>query len=239
MARRKPHQLSLDLPRGHGGARPGAGRKPKGPRPEVPHLRRDPVVAQHPVHLTVKLRKHRSTLRIGPVLGALQQVLRELHAARDDFRVTAFSLQHDHLHLIAEADGPRSFSSGVRSLMIRLGKRLNQALGRHGRVFADRHHRRVLTTPREVRRALAYVLLNRRRHLAQRYGERPAPGIDEYSSGGWFTGWDRPVRHDPEPAAVAGARTWLGRVGWRRHGLISPLEIPGWRPRGAPRRATQ
>jgi len=30
-----------------------------------------------------------------------------------------------------------------------------------------------------------------------------------------------------ERPAVARARTWLLRVGWRRHGLLDPTDVPG------------
>jgi len=31
------------------------------------------------------------------------------------------------------------------------------------------------------------------------------------------------------PAPVAQATTWLLRVGWQRHGLLDPSEVPGLR----------
>ena len=45
-------------------------------------------------------------------------------------------------------------------------------LGRKGAVWADRHHRRELTTPSEVRSAMVYVLQNYRRHGAQSFRDR-------------------------------------------------------------------
>jgi hypothetical protein len=47
-------------------------------------------------------------------------------------------------------------------------------------VFADRFHARALRTPKEVRTALVYVLLNARRHGI------PVAAPDPYSSGPWF-----------------------------------------------------
>jgi hypothetical protein len=91
-------------------------------------------------------------------------------------------------------------------------------------VFADRYHARVLRTPREVRHALAYVLLNGRRHGVT------SVGIDPCSSGAWFDGWvGLSVPAPDASAAVAAARTWLLRVGWRRHGPIGFGEVPGRR----------
>ena len=85
------------------------------------------------------------------------------------FRVTHFSVQRDHLHLIVEADNRAALESGLRSLSIRLALRINRVLGRHGTVWADRHHRHTLKTPREVRNALVYVLMNVKKHEPDRF----------------------------------------------------------------------
>jgi hypothetical protein len=136
------------------------------------------------------------------------------------FRVLHFSVQADHLHLLVEADEPTGFERGVRGLAIRVAKAVNRALGRHGRVWGDRYHARLLRTPREVRNALVYVLNNFRKHV------RGARGLDPRSSARWFEGW----RHRPpcliDPPPVANPRTWLARVGWRRRGLIDVDECP-------------
>jgi hypothetical protein len=83
-----------------------------------------------------------------------------------------------------------------------------------------------LRTPREVRNAIAYVLLNSRKH-ARQLGLAARAGIDPASSGRWFAGWRmQPVRA-PDAPAVAIARTWLLRVGWLRHGRVGIGEVPG------------
>jgi hypothetical protein len=86
----------------------------------------------------------------------------------------------------------------------------------------------VLKTPLEVRRALSYVLNNARKHLGAR---APRVGrIDPASSGPWFQGWrEGIVALARSPAPVARAATWLLRVGWQRHGLLDPSEVPGLR----------
>jgi hypothetical protein len=87
---------------------------------------------------------------------------------------------------------------------------------------------RALRTPRDVRNALAYVLLNIRKHWTGRTGAPPPVRVDEASSGPWFDGWSRRLLpSSAEPPPVAAPRTWLLRVGWRRHGLIEPAEVPG------------
>jgi hypothetical protein len=121
----------------------------------------------------------------------------------------------------------------MKSLATRFALAVNRALGRRGPVLRDRYHHRVLRTPREVRNALAYVLLNGRRHAAK--GRRALAGVvrlDPASSARWFEGWRRDARlSEPPPAAsppaVARAHTWLLLVGWRRRGLLDPAEVPG------------
>ncbi len=148
---------------------------------------------------------------------------------RGDFRVAHYAIMGNHAHFIVEAKDADALGRGMKSLVRRLVLSVHAVFSRRGPVLADRYHLRILRTPLEVRRAIAYVLLNARRHAwrhARGYG-REAP-IDPASSGRWFEGW----RHEPErggagPPAVARPRTWLLRVGWRRHGLIDAGEFPG------------
>ena len=131
---------------------------------------------------------------------------------------------HNHLHLVAEAQDREALSRGMQGLLVRVARRLNRLWGRKGRVFVDRYHDRILRSPREVRAALGYVLRNARKHGSQ-WEDR----LDPYSSGRWFDGWrERRVGRQPiEPASpVARARTWLLRLGWRRHGLIPLAYVP-------------
>ncbi|MBA3541005.1 MAG: hypothetical protein H0T79_15450, partial [Deltaproteobacteria bacterium] len=59
--------------------------------------------------------------------------------------------------------------------------------------------------------------------------------LDPYSSGTQFGGWKEleesaflfPRRETYEPLCVWLPRTWLLKIGWRRHGLIKTGEVPG------------
>ncbi len=110
------------------------------------------------------------------------------------------------------------------SVASRLARAVNRVFSRTGRVLADRYHARVLKTPREVRNALAYVLLNARRHAGRR--AKKVGKVDPASSGRWFGGWKRRIGPAPDAPAVARAHMWLILKGWRRHGLIGLDEIP-------------
>jgi putative transposase len=93
---------------------------------------------------------------------------------RAGFRIVHYSVQHNHVHLIVEAGSTRELASGVRGLAVRIARRVNRLLFRGGRFWADRWHGRALTSPRQVRNALVYVLQNHRKHacLALAAGER-------------------------------------------------------------------
>jgi hypothetical protein len=179
-------------------------------------------VQRHPLLVTVRLRAGLPSLR---EKAARDRILRAFSASRErfGFRLTQFSLQSTHLHLIAEAEDRRALSRGMQGLLIRIAQALN-ALWRHvGSVFSDRFHARALETPREVRNALVYVFQNARHHgMVMR-------GVDPCSSGRWFDGW-REGRGEMLPDStglpVTSARSWLLREGWRRRGLISIDESP-------------
>jgi REP element-mobilizing transposase RayT len=215
---RKHLQLKL-RPRTWGGARDGAGRKPKKGRRSVPHVRRTPHDARCPVHVTLRARGDVPALRAERFLSPIQNALRA--GTNERFRVLEFSIQRDHLHLLVEASDSTGFERGVRGLVIRIARLVNRLCGRRGSVWGDRYHARLLRTPREVRNALVYVLNNVRKHL------RGARGLDPYSSARWFKGWVSEVPcSSATKTPVADAQTWLARVGGRRHGAIAFGEHP-------------
>jgi hypothetical protein len=111
----------------------------------------------------------------------------------------------------------------------RFSRAVNRVFARRGPVVDGRYHLHVLETPHEVRNALAYVLLNARRHWKKRRGVAPEVKLDEASSGCWFDGWrvDPPHRGARGSPEVAKPHTWLLTRGWRRHRLIDPAEVPG------------
>jgi hypothetical protein len=124
----------------------------------------------------------------------------------------------------------RDLASGMKAIGSRFARAVNRIFGRRGPVLVDRYDLHVLRSPAEVRRALAYVLQNGRRHLAKMGRALPhAAALDPASSGRWFSGWNRRFQpaSSPLPAPVAPPRTWLLSIGWRKHGLIDPTEVPG------------
>jgi len=114
----------------------------------------------------------------------------------------------------------------VKALGTRFARLLNRVFRSSGAALRDRYHLRMLRTPREVRNALAYVLLNIRKHRTQR-GLATPPRIDPASSGRWFAAWASEALPARDPPVVARARSWLLRVGWLRRGRIEISSTPG------------
>ncbi len=151
---------------------------------------------------------------------------------RPGFRVVHYSVQSNHVHLIVEAAGKQALGCGMKAVASRFARAVLRVFHLQGPVVHGRYAMRVLATQGEVRHALAYVLLNVRKHWFERSGKAPPARLDEASSGRWFDGWARapsPTSQrsvtDDEPE-VAIPRTYFLAAGWRRHGLIRPDEIP-------------
>ncbi len=214
-----PKQQELAF-RTWGGKRRNAGRKRRTDE-TVPHLRRPVLSERHPVHLTLRMRRGVWQLRTRRCFTTIRRALVEL-TKRPAVGFVHFSVQGNHIHLIAEAVDRASLSRGVQALAIRIARGLNAVMKRRGKVFAERYHEHVLKTPLEVHRALAYVLRNQAKHAAEWGGSFAA--IDRFSSGGLFTGWSKPLMADTAsaqgPPLVKPARGWLLTTGWKRHGRI-------------------
>ncbi len=219
----KGEQLTFANQKTWGGPRINAGPK-AGPRPKVRHRPRPLHHADSPVHITMRRARGLPSFRADRLHRLLREAIRDTR--REGFRIVQYSVQADHVHLIIEADDRATLTSGMRSFSVRVAMRVNRrVLGRtRGHVWGDRHHRRELTTPSEVRNVLVYVLNNHLKH-----GEYDVGLIDPYSSAPWFEGWMH--RRDPPPGAPSPAErpsTWLLEKGWSTVGLgyLNVGEVP-------------
>jgi REP element-mobilizing transposase RayT len=220
MARsQKTKQLEFRL-KTWGGKRKGAGRKRVAPRPRVPHLLRPELHRNHPVLVTIRICDGVPSLRQRAAWDAIVQLFCKARG-RFGMHIVEYSILANHLHLIVECEGKDSLARGMRGLNTRLAKRLNRVFKRRGKLVDGRYHSRALATPLEVRNALHYVLFNAARHRA-RAGKPAAPSpIDPRSTAARFTGWRSPPQHpSTKDFGNSSPRTWLLRIGWKRHGLL-------------------
>ncbi|MDB4934006.1 MAG: hypothetical protein JWP87_978 [Labilithrix sp.] len=219
--------------RGRGGARKGAGRKPRAERVGfLPHTPRARHRRYEPVHVTARAVRSAPNLRSQTVFAALRAIF--ARASEKGFRLVHFSVQGNHVHLIVEADDGVAFARGVQRLLSRAAMAINALARRAGKLWRDRHDRQPLTTPSQVRNALVYVLFNHRKHELESGNPSDAAlgGLDTCSSTAWFEDWSpsaAPPRSDPArtgPPLVVPPRTWLARKGWKRRGLLRLDELP-------------
>ena len=241
MARPRKIHVQQELAwRTHGGKRPGAGRPPKGKRAGQPHTPRPDHKACNPLHITIRVASGIPSLRKRDTYLAVREATITT-ARREDFRIIHASVQGDHIHMMVEAADKDAISRGMRGFEISAAMHLNNTISRRtgvvrrGTVFPDRYHLRVLTSPRAVRHALAYVLNNWRKHGEDRNGLPRTWRVDPFSSGIGFSGWRELegalTLWKPPPTYQALfvwlPKTWLLRKGWTRHGLVSTHDVPG------------
>ena len=197
------------------------------------HVPRERFHRPLPTHVTLRVRPGVPSLRTVPIVREIERTF-AAGCTRPGFRLVHYSLQGNHAHLVVEAQDHEALGRGMKAIGSRLARAVNRVAGRTGAVLAERYHHRLLPTPREVRNTLRYVLLNARRHAEAVVG-RPAR-LDPASSARWFEGWKPRTVASPSaappaaarlPPPVARARTWLLTVGWRRHGLLDPADVPG------------
>jgi REP element-mobilizing transposase RayT len=228
----------------HGGKRKGAGRKPKNARAGSRHDKRPTIKKSQALHVV---------MRVDPAVGSLRR--RKLYKAmrdatitaalRERFRIVHISLQRTHVHMLAEANNEQALARGMQGFQISAARHINTALGvdkyrrRRGRVFTDRYHVEVITSPTRARRALSYVLNNWLNHREDQQGLATTWLVDPFSSGISFPDWlelnDKawmwPLRETYDPLVVRRPQSWLLREGWKLGGgPISARDVPGKRP---------
>jgi len=175
--------------------------RPRKHDPGVAHRARPLHAARFPLHVTVPFAKSVWNFRSRRCFKVIERAFWGAMAT-SSARICHFSVLGNHVHLVMEAADRATLSLAMRSLGVRLGKNLNRVMGRHGRVVGDRYLARVLRSPTQVRRAVAYVLRNYAQHTAE-WGEPvSASFIDPYSS----------ASYGDYPAP----RTWLLEAGWPR-----------------------
>lgn len=193
------------------------------------------------LHVVLRARPEIGSLRRPMIYNAFREAT-VWAARRGRIRIVQLTLQRTHVHLLVEADSKELLAKGLLGFQVAVARNVNRVLGiagarRRGKVFADRYHLVVITSPTQARRVLAYVMNNWRRHAEDR-AERRTWMTDVYSSGRSFTGWRELAwqRVTPEVPSfgalvVVEPRSWLLRDGWKLAGEISAYDVPrGARP---------
>jgi hypothetical protein len=179
---------------------------------------------------------------------------------RADFRIVHISLEQDHVHMLVEAASGAALRRGMHGLLVSAARRINamdgggggrrarlvtytdergcrrqrvvaaSRPGLRGAVFGDRYHLVAITSARQARNVIRYVLCNYRHHNEANRGW----DVDYYSSGPSFRGWaeyatsSQPFRQfaDYQPLPVKPACTSLLAKDWHSAGPISLYDVP-------------
>jgi REP element-mobilizing transposase RayT len=238
-SKRKPKRRGQQELFRRGGKRRGAGRKPRGARAGERHEARPEFKPYHPLHIVLRVAPEVGSLRRRAMYKALRDATITA-ALRDRFRIVHISLQRTHVHLLVEADHRTALARGMQGFAISAARNINTTLGagarrRRGKVFADRYHVEVITTPTRARHALGYVLSNWRKHGEDREGLPSTSLVDPFSSAISFPDWAElegqdwmwPIREGYDPLMVRRPRSWLLREGWKiGGGPISARDVP-------------
>ncbi len=191
------------------------------------------------MHVVSRVAEDVGGLRRRDLYGAIRRAT-VVAARRDDIRIVHASIQGTHLHMLVEATDARALAAGMKGFQVSAARGINRALSkrrgvcRRGAVFPDRYHVEVIRSPRQARHAIAYVVNNWRKHGEQGRDVARRWQVDPFSTGVSFSGWREHGASGPpwmwppsyEPLVARRPRSWLLRVGWRRHGLISVTETP-------------
>jgi len=187
----------------------------------LPTHRLGPEIQQDPIRLKNLIREaERRLLDLGLRSPEAAELLRP-----------AWRLQSDGLFWRHQREGLAIFLSTEIEVHYRLPLGVEELV-----VVADRFHARPLTTPRQVRHTISYVLNNWRHHGEDRARYTRTWKADPFSSGAVFSDWKEledspvlwPLRTTYYPLLVWRPRTWLLATGWKEHHpLISVREVPG------------
>ena len=232
----------------HGGRRKGAGRKSKGARAGSDHQSRPEIDDTRVLHVVLRVAAGVGNIRRREMYKAIRAATLAA-AKRGWIRIVHLSIQHNHLHLLVEAESKQKLAQGMLGFQVSAARQINRVLQRpRGRVFTDRYHLVVITSPTQTRNALSYILNNWRKHGEDGRGRATEAGprgrvieprartwmTDPYSSGRTFGGWRELDGHTvvtpdvPTCGAlvVSEPHGWLLREGWKRAGTISAYAVP-------------
>ena len=200
----------------HGGSRKGAGRK-KSIANEPEHTRRESIDEKTAMHISFKLIRQAPCLRTPGFMKAFARIL--FNAKLKGLRVQHYTIESNHIHLIAEATDNRSLSCGMMSLTASITWALRRIFMYHGKVFTERYHLHALRNPTEMRNSLRYVLFNHARHTGSAFFADAYSSIFAFADAHVFINGSvgkKPPWFELIARNLTESRSWMQRCGWRK-----------------------
>ncbi len=105
------------------------GRPPKGPRSSERHEVRPELRANQAVHVTLRASDELERKRTRDVYDAVRWATIAI-AERAGCRIVHLSIQHNHVHLLVEADDKMALARGMQAFQISAARRINVAISK-------------------------------------------------------------------------------------------------------------
>ena len=205
---------------------PGPGR-PKTGTTRMAHAKRPELGENTAVHVTMKCTRKVPNLRHRKKYALVRRAFAKVQKVAG-FRLVHFAVLGDHVHMLCEADSARHLSKGIQRITISMARSLNadgvrgagesldpkagpfrERRGWIGKIFADRYHEHVLSSPTEMARCLDYLFSNALKHFGMQNAVRCkitfATGAVRYMELDAFTSFaDLHTAADPPMATARG-----------------------------------
>ncbi len=126
----------------------------------IRHSHRERLVRASGLHLTIKLIK--ADMQNKTVLKILRYAI--MKARKQNLKIVHYALEHNHIHLYAEAVNNADLSKGMKAFGVTLVKKINRYQQRSGSLYKHRYHLRILKSATEVKNVINYILKNGMKH---------------------------------------------------------------------------
>lgn len=140
----------------------------------IRHTTREVIKKKTALHLTIKVRPNKADIKSKAVLKALHHAIKRARLKK--LKIIHYTLEYNHLHLLVETSGNQALHSGMQALGISLSKAINRIKFCSGGVYKHRYHLRVITSLRDYKNVLNYILNNGVKH------KRTSSVLDPYNS---------------------------------------------------------
>src|SRR5687768_9311667 len=111
-------QMAFTGVSGWGGKRLGAGRPNLSG--QVNHMKRPSMNLKAPIHITLRLKERLPSIRNKSLLREFRESVKR--ARKQGFYILHFSIQRNHVHLLAETKDNQALARGMRALVGRFAK---------------------------------------------------------------------------------------------------------------------
>ena len=140
----------------------------------IRHISREKLHRRSALHLTIKVRENKAEIKTKKILKALHHAIKRARLKR--LKIIHYTLEYNHIHLLAEATNNEILHQGMQALGISLSKAINKIKSLKGSVYKHRYHLKKINSRRQYKNVIHYILKNGIKH------KRTSSIIDPYNS---------------------------------------------------------